>query len=96
MLVNFVGWLVVLSCIIIGNLFLNKKNKITKYLKKPSFPIYILHQTILVIVGYYSLVMIDTIFLQLFMIIFGSFIINVLIYAIISRIPVLKKMIGYY
>ncbi len=92
--VNFVGWLGVLSFIIIGNLFFDKENEITKYLKKSSFPIYILHQTILVIVGYYTLMMINNIFLQLFMIIFGSFIITILVYEIISKIPVLKKIIG--
>ena len=94
LLVNFVGWLGVLSCIIISSLSLDKENKVTKYLKNSSFPIYILHQTILVIVGYYILMMIDNIFLQLFMIIFGSFIITVLVYEIISKIPILKKIIG--
>jgi len=92
--VNFVGWLGVLSCIIIGKLYLNKENKITNYLKKASFPIYILHQTILVIIGYYSFVIFDNIILQICMIIFGSFIVTLLFYAIISKIPILKKVIG--
>lgn len=46
--VNFSSWLGVLSFIIIGKLYLNKENKITNYFKRASFPIYILHQTILV------------------------------------------------
>lgn len=92
--VNFVGWFGILSCLIIGNLFLNKENKITKYFKKLSFPIYILHQTILVIIGYYSLKMIDNIVLQIGTIMFGSFIVTILVYEIISKIPILKKIIG--
>ena len=94
LLVNFVGWLGILSCIIIGKLFLDKENKLTNYFKKASFPIYILHQTFLVIIGYYALMMVDNIVLQICMIIFGSFIVTILVYEIIKKIPILKKMIG--
>lgn len=92
--VNFVGWLGTLSCIIIGKLYLNKESKITNYFNKASFPIYILHLPVLVIIGYYSLIMIDNIVLQICMIIFGSFIVTILVYEIIKKIPILKKMIG--
>lgn len=94
LLVNFVGWLGILSCLIIGKLYLNKENKITNYFKKASFPIYILHLPILVIIAYYSLMMIDNIVLQICMIIFGSFTVTILSYEFISRIPILKKIIG--
>jgi len=76
LLVNFVGWLGTLSCIIIGKLYLNKENKITNYFKESSYPIYILHLPILVIIGYYSLRIINNIFLQICITIFGSFIIT--------------------
>ena len=92
--VNFVGWFGILSCLIIGKLFLNKENKITNYFKNASFPIYILHQTILVILGYYSLVHLNNIYLQLLIIIFGSFIITIIFYEIIKRIPIIRNMIG--
>ncbi len=92
--VNFVGWLGVLSCLIIGKLYLNKENKITNYFKKASFPIYILHQTILVIIGYYVLNLIDNMILQISIIICGSFILTIVVYEIISKIPVLKRLIG--
>ncbi len=92
--VNFVGWLGILSCIIIGKLYLNKENKITNYFKKASFPIYILHQTILVIIGYYSLILIDNMILQISIIICGSFISTIIVYEIISKIPILKSLIG--
>lgn len=94
LLVNIVGWLGVLSCIVIGKLFLNKENIVTNYLKKASFPIYILHQTILIVIAYYTLIMINNIFLQIIIIMVGSFILTILLYEIISRIPILKKIIG--
>lgn len=92
--VNFVGWLGILSWIIIGNLSLNKENKITKYLKKSSYSLYILHQTILVIIGYYCLLRVDHLFLQVCVIVFGSFIVTILSYEIIRKIPILKRVIG--
>ncbi len=92
--VNLVGWLGTLSCIIIGNLYLNIEGKIFDYFKKGSFPIYILHLPVLVIIGYYSLIITNNIILQICMIIFGSFIVTILLYEIIKKIPILKKIIG--
>lgn len=61
LLVNFVGWLGILSCIIIG---------------------------------YYVLMMVDNVVLQINIIIFGSLILTIMIYEIISRIPIIKNIIG--
>lgn len=92
--VNFVGWLGILSCIIMGKMFLDKENRVTKYFKNSSFSIYILHQTILIIIAYYTLNITNNIFLQVSIIIFGSFIVTIFAYEIIRRIPILKKVIG--
>lgn len=96
LLVNFVGWLGVLSCIIVGKLYLNKETTLTNYFKEASFAIYILHLPILVIVGYYSLILVSNIIAQICVIIFGSFIITLLVYEIIKRIPLLKNLIGVH
>ncbi len=96
LLVNFVGWLGVLSWIIIGKLFLDNENKITNYFKKASFPIYILHQTILVIIGYYALTRIDNVISQISIIICGSFISTIIVYEMIGKIPIFKKIIGVH
>lgn len=92
--VNFVGWIGILACIILGKLFLDKANQITNYFRKSSFSIYLLHQTILVIIGYYSLMLMKHIVLEVLVIILGSFVVTVLFYEIIHRIPILKKIIG--
>ena len=94
LLVNFVGWLGILSFVIVGKLFLNKENKLTNYFKTASFPIYILHQTFLIIIAYYVLMLMDNIALQINIIIFGSLILTIMIYEIMRRIPILKNMIG--
>ena len=92
--VNFVGWLGTLSCIIIGKLYLNKESKITNYFNKASFPIYILHQTFLIMIGYYTLIIVDSIVLQINVIMLGSLILTIMVYEIICRIPILKNIIG--
>lgn len=94
LLVNFVEWLGTLSCIIIGKLFLNKENKLTNYFRKASFPIYILHQTFLIMIGYYTLIIVDSIVLQINVIMLGSLILTIMVYEIICRIPILKNIIG--
>ena len=92
--VNFVGWLGVLSCIITGKLFFDKENKLLKYMKSASFPTYILHQSILVTVGYYALKIIKDTFFQVIVILSLSFVFTVASYEVIKRIPVLRKIIG--
>ncbi len=94
LLVNFVGWLGVLSCLIIGKQYLSKKRRMTDALKKASFPIYILHQTALVVIGYYALTKLHSMALQIVTILFGSFLATIMLYELIRRIPVLKKSIG--
>lgn len=92
--VNIVGWLGVLSFLIIGNEWFNRKTKITDYLSKASFPIYIFHQTILVILGYYLLLAVDNMVMQVLIIMAGSFLLTFLCYEIIRRIPYLRKLFG--
>lgn len=92
--VNVVGWLGVLSFLIIGKEYLNKKTNITDYLSKASFPVYILHQTILVILGYYVLLSIDNIVMQVLIIMAGSFLLTFICYEVIRHIPYLRKLFG--
>lgn len=92
--VNIVGWLGVLSFLIIGKEYFNKQTNITDYLSKASFPVYILHQTILVISGYYVLLSIDNIVMQVLIIMAGSFLLTFICYEVIRHIPYLRKLFG--
>lgn len=92
--VNFVGWLGVLSCFIFGNAFLKKETKITNYLRKASYSIYILHQTILVVIGYYVFRITNDLLLQFLFILFGSMFVTLVVYEVVQRIPILKNLIG--
>lgn len=92
--VNVVCWLGVLTLLILGKRYLNKETAFTKYFRKASFPVYIIHQSVLVALGYYALKGMDNLILQIVVVIFGSFVITVLCYEIVRRIPGLRKLVG--
>lgn len=92
--VNVVGWFGILSLLMLGKEYLNKETAVTKYLKGASFPVYVIHQSVLVALGYYVLKGVDSLLLQAGIIIAGSFVVTVLCYEIIRRIPVIRKLIG--
>ena len=92
--VNFIGWLTILCLIIFGKRFLNRKTRFTEYFNKASYPIYILHQSILVALAYYVVRMNDILWVQVFCICIGSFLLTVLAYHLIRWIPVVRKIVG--
>lgn len=92
--VNFIGWLSILCLLIFGKRFLNRKTGFTDYFNKASYPIYILHQSILVVLAYYVVRMNDILWVQVFCICIGSFLLTVLAYHLIRLIPVVKKIVG--
>lgn len=92
--VNFIGWMGILTLLVSGKRYLNKETKFTRYFNKAAFPIYILHQSILVAIGYYVLAGVDGLISQVLIIMFGSFILSVLCCQIISWVPYLRKLVG--
>ena len=49
----FVPWFVILTMLAYGRRFLNFGNRLLGYLSEAAYPLYILHQTMIVIIGYY-------------------------------------------
>ena len=92
--VNFIGWISILCLLVAGKRFLDRRTSFTKYFNQASYPIYILHQSILVALAYYVVQINDVIMVQVPCICIGSFILTVLAYHLIRMIPVLRKMIG--
>lgn len=92
--VNFIGWSGILFWLILGKRYMNKETKVTGYFKRASFPIYILHQSILVALGYYVVSVGNGVPLQAIIIMLGSFALTVLCYQVIKYIPYLRSLIG--
>lgn len=94
LMVNVVGWLGILALLVLGKEYLDKESRFTKYLKRASFPVYVIHQSVLVALGFYVLRGVDHLFWQIGIIMAGSFVVTVLCYEIIRRIPVIRKLTG--
>lgn len=92
--VNLVCWFGVLVLLTLGKYFLDQETAFTRYFRKSSFSIYVLHQSILVVLAYYVLNRFEQLVLQIILILFGSFILTVLCYEIIKYIPVVRKILG--
>lgn len=92
--VHCIGWCSILFLLAFGKKCLNKKTKFTQYFNRASYPIYILHQSILVALAYYIVQAVDSLPIQVLSIGIGSFILTVLAYHLIRLIPIVKKIIG--
>lgn len=87
-------WIGILAIIGLGRRYLNFNNGSTRYLSTAAFPIYYFHQSVLIIVAFYSLKITDVIPLQVIMIIIISFLLTVLCYEIFRRFTVTCFMFG--
>ncbi|MDE5605446.1 MAG: acyltransferase family protein [Eubacterium sp.] len=90
----FFGWIGIITLLGIGQSKLNMHNRLTVYLTQASFPIYILHMTVLVVTGYFILKLSVGVTVQFLLIVFISLIATFLIYEIIKRVPVLRFLLG--
>lgn len=94
LVVNVVCWFGILTLLVLGKEYLHKESRFTKYLKRASFPVYVIHQSVLAALGYYVLKGMNNVFLQVVVIISGTFVLTVLCYEIVRRIPFLGKLLG--
>lgn len=92
--VNFIGWISILVLLVEGKRFLNKRTGFTEYFNRASYPIYILHQSVLVALAYYVVQISDVLIVQVFCICIGSILLTVSAYHLIKLLPVVRKMIG--
>ncbi|MDE7273128.1 MAG: acyltransferase family protein [Lachnospiraceae bacterium] len=92
--INFVGWLSILAVLVFGKKYLDRRSGFTDYLNRASYPVYILHQSILVALAYYVIQICDAFVIQVGLIWIGSFALTIAAYHLVKRIPVVRKMIG--
>lgn len=87
---GFLTWIAVLALLGMGKHYLDFHNKITGYFTKASFPIYIFHQSLVVLTAYYTLKITSSVAEQVVIIISVSFILTMLVYEITRRIPFMR------
>ncbi len=90
----FYGWTGILALLGIGQASLNFHNRLSHYFTRASFPVYILHMPVVVVVGYYVLHFPLGVAGQFFTIVLLSSVFTFGIYEIVKRIPVLGFFLG--
>ncbi|MCL2445919.1 MAG: acyltransferase family protein [Oscillospiraceae bacterium] len=88
------GWLAVLALFGLGNRYLNFNNKVTDYLSVSAFPIYLFHQSWIVAVAYFTLMWIDSVVLQIGVILTLSVLLTYASYELFKRIPGVRFLFG--
>lgn len=92
--IRFLSWIGILSAIGMGKHYLDFQNKFTNYFSRASFPIYFFHQSVLVLVAYYTFRVTSSIFLQVIIIIVGTFILTMATYEVFKRIAFTRVLFG--
>jgi peptidoglycan/LPS O-acetylase OafA/YrhL len=78
-----------------GRKYLNKEGKVLKYLNKACFPVYILHQPIIVVISYYLLKYYKLpIHVSILIILISSVIVTFGVYELFKRIKITRYLIG--
>ena len=90
----FYGWMGIMTLLGIGQSKLNFHNRLSDYLSRASFPIYILHMPILVVVGFSILKLPFCVAGQFSLIVLISSIITFLAYEIVNNISILRFFLG--
>lgn len=90
----FFGWMAIITLLGIGQSKLNFHNRLSNYLTRASFPVYILHMPILVVAGFFVLKLSIGVAGQFSLIVLISLITTFLIYEIVKRVPILRFLLG--
>ena len=90
----FYGWMGIITLLGVGRSKLNFQNRVSVYFTQASFPVYILHMPILVVVGFFILKLSIGVAGQFLLIVLISFIATFLIYEVVKRVPVLRFFLG--
>jgi len=88
------GWTGVLALMGAGRHLFDRTNTFTAYLSTASYPVYIIHQAILVATAYYVLTFAIPPALQFTAIVVVSFLLTFACYEIVRRIPVVRALFG--
>ena len=78
----------------LGRKFLDKRMWVTEYLNQASYPVYLLHQTILVAVAYYTVQGVEGVAWQAFAVCSGSFVLTVAAYHMVRLMPGVRALVG--
>jgi peptidoglycan/LPS O-acetylase OafA/YrhL len=82
---SLISWLCLIAILGYGRQFLNFANRFLRYFGEASYPLYILHQTVIVVLGYYVVQWSVGVLPKLLVILAASFLITLAIYDLLVR-----------
>lgn len=84
----------ILSLLEMGRKCLNFRNPLTDYLVRASFPLYIFHQSWIILIAYYTLPHFSGVLLPFFLIMSGSLLFSLLSYELCRRFRLTRVLFG--
>lgn len=92
---NLSSWMWVLACLGYGKRYLNNENSFFKYANKAVYPFYIMHQTVIVTIGYYVVRTSDNAAFKYLFILVVCFCLCVSFYHLLIRpFPLMRLLFG--
>ena len=91
---GFNCWCWILVCVGFGRRYLHRNSPLLQRANEAVFPFYILHQTVLIVLGYYVLQWPATNAAKFLLIALGTFGFTLLLYLVIERFTVLRVLFG--
>lgn len=83
-------WIGILAMLGLGKRYLDHDWKFTRHFVKAEFAMYLFHQTVVIVMGYLLLPIVNNVYLQYFFIVASSFVITYLVYEICRRFKVTR------
>ena len=87
-------WLVIMGALGFGRRYLDRTSKAQRYLAEGSYPVYILHQTVIVIIGYYVIQIAVADAAQWVVLLLAAVLGTFALYEIVRRVGVLRFLFG--
>ena len=91
---NLYGWSALLTLLAFARVFLNRGGRVLEYLSQAAFPIYVLHQSVLMVVAYFVVPWDMSAGAKFWLILFGALIASYALYEVFRRIPPLRVVLG--
>lgn len=91
---HLVHWAALLAILGYGKRYLDRKSRAMDYFTPAAFPVYIVHQTFLIIIGYHILQLTDSGAIAYPLIMLSTFIASLATYELIRRIRPLRPLLG--
>jgi glucan biosynthesis protein C len=91
---DLIAWLSLIALLGYGRQFLNFANRFLRYFGEAGYPLYILHQTAIVVIGFYVVQWDAGVLVKLVTIIVASFVISTALYELLRRTNVTRFLFG--